>query len=99
MWSEVESTVTILLAVYNGEKYLDEQIKSLLNQTVNDIKVIIRDDGSTDNSARIIESYCKLYPDKVFCISGEAAGSAKKNFAKLLECTDDDYIMFCGLRC
>lgn len=95
MWLEVEITVTILLAVYNGEKYLDEQIKSLLNQTVNDIKVIIRDDGSTDNSARIIESYCKLYPDKVFCISGEATGSAKKNFAKLLECTDDDYIMFC----
>lgn len=42
--------VTILLAVYNGERFLREQIDSLLTQTVKDIKIIIRDDGSKDGS-------------------------------------------------
>ncbi len=87
--------VTILLAVYNGENYLKEQIESLLGQTVNDIKIIIRDDGSTDSSVDIINNFCAKYPDKVSCISGDSTGSAKTNFACLLEACDDDYIMFC----
>lgn len=87
--------VTVLLAVYNGEKYLKAQIDSLLNQTVKDIKIIIRDDGSTDNSPFIINEYCEKYPQIVSKLSGEATGSAKCNFAELLYNCDDDYIMFC----
>lgn len=84
-----------MLAVYNGEKYLKEQIDSILGQSVKDIKIVIRDDGSTDNSADIIDYYCKEYPDVISCIGGAPTGSAKQNFARLLECCDDDYIMFC----
>ena len=87
--------ITVLLAVYNGEKYLKEQIESILNQSVKDVKIIIRDDGSTDNSGEIIESYCKEYPDRISCIKGKATGSAQKNFAELLKNCDSDYIMFC----
>ncbi len=89
--------VAVLLAVYNGEKHLKEQIESLLNQTVDDIKIIIRDDGSTDNSSEIIKLYCEKYPKKVSCVSGEATGGAAQNFSELLKCCDDafDYIMFC----
>ncbi len=87
--------VTILLAVYNGEKYLKDQIESLLNQTYKDIKIIIRDDGSTDKSSGIINDFCDKYPQKISCISGKPTGSAKQNFAELLAATDDDYIMFC----
>lgn len=87
--------VTVLLAVYNGEKYLKAQIDSLLNQTVKDIKIIIRDDGSTDNSPFIINEYCEKYPQIVSKLSGKATGSAKCNFAELLYNCDDDYIMFC----
>ena len=87
--------VTVLLAVYNGEKYLAQQIDSILAQTVKDIKIVIRDDGSCDNSVDIIDYYCNNYPDKVFCLNGKPTGSAKQNFAKLLEACDDDYIMFC----
>ena len=67
----------------------------MLNQTFKDIKIVISDDGSTDNSADIIKFYCDKYPDKIQCVSGEATGSAKGNFARLLESCDDDYIMFC----
>ena len=87
--------VTILLAVYNGEKYLKEQIESLLNQTVNDIKIVIRDDGSSDNSVGIINDFYTRFPDKISVITGEPTGSAKQNFAVLLSSCDDDYIMFC----
>ncbi len=87
--------VTVLLAVYNGERYLKEQLDSLLNQTFKNIKIIIRDDGSSDNSIDIINDYCSKYPDKVSCISGKPTGSAAQNFSKLLELCDDDYIMLC----
>ncbi len=87
--------VTVLLAVYNGEKYLKEQIDSLLNQTFNDIRIIIRDDGSTDNSLDIINDYCKKYPLIISSLTGKPTGSAVGNFAELLYNCDDDYIMFC----
>lgn len=87
--------ITVLLAVYNGEKYLKEQIESILNQSVKDIKIVIRDDGSTDNSGEIIAAYCSEYPHKVSCIKGDATGSASKNFAELFKKCDSEYIMFC----
>lgn len=87
--------ITVLLAVYNGEKYLKEQIESILNQSVKDIKIVIRDDGSSDGSSEIISSYCSKYPDKISCIKGAATGAANKNFAKLLKNCDSDYIMLC----
>ena len=86
--------ITVLLAVYNGEKYLKEQIESLLNQSIKDIKIVIRDDGSTDNSAEIISFYCNQYPEKITSVIGVPTGSAQKNFAELLRQCDSDYIMF-----
>lgn len=86
--------ITILLAVYNGEKYLSEQIDSILNQTVNDCKIIIRDDGSSDNSVNIIDEYLKKFPEQITAIGGEPTGSAIGNFSELLKNCDDDYIMF-----
>lgn len=49
--------VTVLLPVYNGEKYLKEAIESILNQTFDDFEFIIINDGSTDDTKKIIESY------------------------------------------
>lgn len=49
--------VTVLLPVYNGEKYLDDAIKSILNQSYTHFEFIIINDGSTDGSEKIIKSY------------------------------------------
>lgn len=87
--------VAILLAVYNGEKYLKEQLESILSQTYTDIKIIIRDDGSKDKSPSIIDEYCQNYPQKIIALSGEPTGGAATNFAALLNECDADYIMFC----
>lgn len=90
-----DNMITILLAVYNGEKYLKEQIDSLLNQTEKNIKIVIRDDGSFDDSPNIIDHYCSKYPNKITRIFGSSTGSARQNFAELFKNCDDDYIMFC----
>ena len=45
-------TVTILMATYNGEKYISQQIESIINQTFTNWKLLIRDDGSTDNTKK-----------------------------------------------
>lgn len=88
--------VTILLATYNGEKYLEELINSLINQTYKDIKIIIRDDGSTDLTNVIINNYYEIYPDIIeICPTTVPTGSAAGNFFKMLEQYRDDYLMFC----
>ena len=47
--------ISILISTYNGEKYIREQIDSILSQTYGDWKLYVRDDGSLDNSISIIE--------------------------------------------
>lgn len=49
--------ISVIMSVYNGERYLREAIDSILNQTFKDFEFIIVDDGSTDNSLSIIQSY------------------------------------------
>lgn len=49
-------TVSIVMCTYNGERYLKEQLMSLLNQTYSPIEIIIQDDLSTDNTLEIIHT-------------------------------------------
>lgn len=67
--------VTVLMPVYNASIYLHDSINSLLSQTCNDWKLICIDDGSTDNSKEIIESYIKL-DSRITLICQENAGPA-----------------------
>jgi len=88
--------VDILLAVYNGEKYLQEQLESIGNQTYKDWRLIVRDDGSTDGSADIVSAFRKRNPEKVFLnVNDKPAGGAKGNFLKLLGDAAAPYVMFC----
>ena len=49
--------VTVLMSVYNGEKYLCEAIDSILNQTFKDFEFLIINDGSTDKTLEVLQSY------------------------------------------
>lgn len=92
--------VAVCLATYNGEKYLAEQLESLLLQSYSNWKVYIRDDGSTDNTRQIIHYYEKKFPEKIVEIKGlSGGGNSQKNFAVIhrwvTENVDPDYYMFC----
>ena len=53
----MEEQIDVLMATYNGEKYLEEQINSILNQTYRNIRLIISDDCSKDNTREILKQY------------------------------------------
>ncbi len=55
--------LSIIVPCYNGSKYISRTLDSLVNQTLNDIEIIVINDGSTDNSLEIINSYKERYPD------------------------------------
>ncbi len=57
-----DKLVSIITPIYNGEKYIEECIKSVLNQSYKNIEMIIIDDGSTDNSENIIKKYSNSFP-------------------------------------
>ncbi|MBE3594368.1 MAG: glycosyltransferase family 2 protein [Candidatus Carbobacillus altaicus] len=88
--------IDILLATYNGEDYLPDQLNSLLTQSNQDWFLLIHDDGSTDKTVNIIKRYQNLYPDKIYYVDDKIiAGGAKNNFAHLMNLSTSDYIMFC----
>ena len=55
----MEEQIDVLLATYNGEKYIKEQIESILSQTYKNIKLIISDDCSSDKTVEILKEYEK----------------------------------------
>ena len=57
--------VSIVVPVYNVEEYIEKCLETLVNQTIQDIEIVIVNDGSTDNSEKIIKEYIEKYPDKV----------------------------------
>lgn len=82
------------MSTYNGEKYVDEQINSLLNQTYKNITIYIRDDKSSDNTIKIISKY-KKNNKFVILDSNENIGIVP-SFIELLKCADNyDYYAFC----
>lgn len=88
--------IDILLATYNGEAYLPEQIDSLFSQTFKDWRLIIRDDGSTDTTVSFIEYLAKEFPGKVLVIQDDLGNlGAAQSFSRLLEVSDAPYVAFC----
>ena len=84
--------VDIVVPIYNVEEYLDKNIKSLINQTYQDIRIICVNDGSTDNSASIIEKYIKE-DCRVELYSKENGGlSDARNYG--LKKVNSEYVMF-----
>ena len=85
--------VNILLSAYNGEKYISEQLDSLLSQTYPNIEIHIRDDGSSDRTTEIVQKYLERPNVKLY--EGENLGF-RGSFAWLLaNCRDADYYAYC----
>ncbi|MEA4957107.1 Undecaprenyl-phosphate 4-deoxy-4-formamido-L-arabinose transferase [bioreactor metagenome] len=84
--------VSVIVPVYNVEKYLEECLDSIVNQSLKDIEIICVNDGSTDNSLNILEKYSKK-DNRIKIITKEngGLGPARKNG---LDCSSGEYIFF-----
>lgn len=94
-------SVSIIVPVYNTEKYLKTCLESLLNQTIDEIEIIAVNDGSTDNSKDILTFYSEKYPHKLQVINKSNGGQASARNMALTRCKgeyvgfldSDDYIL------
>jgi len=86
--------VQVLLSTYNGEKYLNDLIASLLNQDYPNLNILIRDDGSTDKTLDILYKYKNI--ENITLLVGENIGVVN-SFFELLKQSDHeaDFIAFC----
>jgi glycosyltransferase involved in cell wall biosynthesis len=80
---------SVALCTYNGERYIEQQIDSILNQTVKVDEIVICDDGSTDKTIQILEEYSKIVPHiRVF--KNEVTLGSVRNFEKaILHCVGE----------
>ena len=84
--------VSVIVPVYNVEKYLDRCLESILNQTLNDIEIICIEDCSTDNSKTILEKY-KNYPNFKIILNSKNIGLSDSRNIGLAQATGE-YISF-----
>ena len=86
--------IDILMATYNGEKYLAEQLDSIINQTYHNWNLLIRDDNSTDRTLEIIQDYQKKDNRIKLLKDNEGNLGIVKNFEELLKNSESEFIMF-----
>lgn len=89
------SKIAILMATYNGEKYLAGQIESLLHQTYQDWCLFVHDDGSQDGTTDLLRRFADSHPDRITILDYPSMGGPCANFLSLLTRVDAPYYMFC----
>lgn len=89
-----EKKVTILMSTYNGEKYISEQLDSLINQTYKNLEIVIRDDGSKDSTINIIKEFQKK-TNNITLVEGENVGFINSFFELLNIDNNADYYAYC----
>jgi glycosyltransferase involved in cell wall biosynthesis len=85
---------SIVLATYNGERYLSKQLESLISQTLPFDELIIIDDASNDSTIDIIKKYSKVFSNIKFFINSNNVGW-RQNFFNGLKYVNNDIIFFC----
>ncbi|PCJ28242.1 MAG: hypothetical protein COA96_01675 [SAR86 cluster bacterium] len=100
-----EPKIAILLSAYNGGRFLAEQLDSILNQTYKNSLIVVRDDGSSDETVALIQKYSEEYSDRFHFVVGEEKNrGASGSFSYLIEYVlankeelglNAAYMMFC----
>ena len=91
-WREILTKVSVIIPVYNVEKYLRECLDSVVNQTLNDIEIICINDGSTDGSLEILKEYAQK-DNRVIVIDKENEGvSIARNLG--IKMSNSNYVLF-----
>lgn len=87
--------ISIAMATYNGEKYIQEQLDSLAQQSTLPYELVVCDDDSTDNTIEIITSFSKSAPFKVRIYENETNLGYVENFFKVANLCQGNWISFC----
>lgn len=87
--------VSVLISTYNGEKYLEQQIESLLSQKNVEVDILVRDDGSTDGTLDILNRYAEA--KKLVWYQGTENLGPAKSFLELVQKSglENEYYAFC----
>ncbi len=85
--------ISIVVPVYNAEKYLKECVESVIKQTNDNWELVLVDDGSTDKSAEICDSFTSRYPDKIFSFHKKNEGQFLTRQYGIEKCSGE-YIVF-----
>ncbi len=84
--------ISVVIPIFNSEKYLHKCLDSIINQTLNDIEIILIDDGSTDNSMNIIEQYGKKYSNIKYKSKKNEGQAIARNLG--IEMSSGEFISF-----
>lgn len=88
-----DDLVSVVIATYNGERFLREQLDSIYRQTYTNIEVVVADDCSTDETTRILEEYSKKH-GLLYVINEKNLGYAK-NFERAFSLSNGKFVAFC----
>lgn len=89
-----KKNIAVLLATYNGAKYLRAQLESIFNQSTDDFTLYIRDDGSNDRTLDIIKDFEKQYDNIIVIDNGNKNLGPQMNFMEMLHQVESKYYMF-----
>lgn len=92
MSSYIDPLISVIIPVYNSEKYLDDCLKSVVNQTYKNLEIIIIDDGSKDKSKEIYERYKKNDSRVITKYKNNSGSSEARNYG--LDICKGEYILF-----
>jgi glycosyltransferase involved in cell wall biosynthesis len=88
-------TISIALCTFNGAQFLDQQLASLFDQTLPPNEIVICDDGSTDDTLGIIDSYSNRYPDIFRVFKNQLTLGPRKNFEQAIGLCTGEFIFLC----
>lgn len=88
-------TISIALATYNGERYVEAQLASIANQTVVPSEMIVADDGSQDGTLAIVRKFAESASFPVRIICNQARLGYRRNFMRAAAACTSDLIAFC----
>ena len=86
--------IDVLMSTYNGARFLGAQIESVLDQDHRDFRLLVRDDGSTDETVEILQKYAATDPRIKIVEDGHGNLRAFASFMKLVERSDAPYFMY-----
>ena len=89
----MEKKVSVIIPLYNGEKYIGRCIESIINQSYKNIEIIVVDDNSDDSGIKIVEIYQHIYDKLIYIKNDKTLGPAMtRNIG--LKCAHSEYILF-----